>query len=282
MYPTLLSFGKLEFHAYAVFLALAFLTAVLLIVRENYKRPNPYPITPIGGLWVFLGAMFGARIYYIIQYEGLAALPRAVYLWEGGLVFYGGLFGGILGGIVYLLFCRVPLLPMGDIAMPFVPLAHSIARVGCFLNGCCWGSPCDYPWAVHYPRGTHIFQRHLNAHLIEPGALKSAPLHPTQLYSAASLLVIFFVMRFAYKRNTRTGAVLMLYPLLYGIHRFIMEMFRGDSARPVLGLTVSQCVALGFVAFSLAAYSVLSRTVWPREQRAKLMPEQVDNGLDLN
>jgi phosphatidylglycerol:prolipoprotein diacylglycerol transferase len=149
--------------------------------------------------------------------------------------------------------------------MPYVPLAHAIARLGCFLNGCCWGTASNLPWAVQYPRNSWIFRKQLEQGVVEPGALSTIALHPTQLYASASLLFIFFVMRFAYKRNTRTGAVLMLYPLLYGVHRFIIESFRGDSARPLLGLTASQIVALGFIAFAIAGFAMLKTFVWPRE-----------------
>lgn len=276
MYPTLLSIGTLDFHSYAVFLALAFLTAVLLIVRENYKLEKPYPITTIGGLWVFAGAMIGARVYYVIQYRGLDHLHEALILWGGGLVFYGGLFGGVLGAILYVKFCRVPILPMGDIAMPYVPLAHAIARVGCFLNGCCWGTVCDLPWAVQYSRKTYVYQKQLEEGLVQPGDLYTAAVHPTQLYSSASLLLLFFVMRYAYKHNERPGAVLMLYPLLYGIHRFTIEFFRGDVARPWLDFTASQVVAIGFVAFGLAGYAVLALTVWRKPPPSEEVPSALE------
>jgi phosphatidylglycerol:prolipoprotein diacylglycerol transferase len=161
MYPTLLSLGPLQFHAYAVFLSAGFLTAVLLIIRENYRRPNPWPITPLGGLWVFAGGLFGARLYYIAQYGDLSRWYEAFYLWGGGLVFYGGALGGFIGGVIYVLIARAPVVQVGDLSITYVPLAHAIARIGCFLNGCCWGACSNVPWAVSYPHRSAPWAQHV-------------------------------------------------------------------------------------------------------------------------
>jgi len=270
MHPTLFSIGDhLHFHSYAVTMAVAFLVAVLLSVRENYKLEHPYPITPIGGLWVFLGGLFGAKVYWILQYSEPQYLYQAFYLWSGGLVFYGGLIGGVLGGIGYIMFCRAPVLPLADIALPFVPLAHSIARVGCFLNGCCWGGTTDLPWGVHFPSNTLVYRQHLEENLIEPGAAMAAAVHPVQLYATGSLFMLFLVLRYAYKRKQHTGSIALLYVGLYGIHRFVMEFFRGDYGSPVFGMTVSQVVALGFVVLAALLYGGLRLTLWRRPSAAR-------------
>jgi len=182
MYPTLLELGTLSFHAYAIFLSVGFLTAVFLIVRQNYRDPNPAPITPMGGLWVFLGGFIGARMYFIMQYESLDQWYEAFYIWSGGLVFYGGAIGGFLGGLIYLLIVRAPVIQVADLAVSFVPLAHAIARVGCFLNGCCWGSRTELPWGVHYPADSMPFRRQVQEGLLGADATQSLPVHATQLY----------------------------------------------------------------------------------------------------
>ena len=278
MYPTLWQTSflgtDLEFHAYTFFLALAFLIGTLLPVRENYKHPNPYPITPIGGLWVFFGALFGAKAYWQLQYGDSGDWLRVFKIWEGGLVFYGGLFGGIIGGYCYVRFvCKAPVWKVGDLALPFVPLAHAVARVGCFLNGCCYGSRSDLPWAAHYPKAFHgPYQQQVDEKLIDYSHAFSKGVHPSQLYESAGLLLIFFIMRRAYKRPHRTGEIMLLYPLCYGVLRFFTEATRGDSNRPLLStLTVSQGVAIGFVVFALSMYAILSLTAWrAAENREKL------------
>lgn len=270
MHPTLLSIGPFDFHAYTVTLAIAFLVGVLGAVRENYKLPNPYPVTPAGGVWIFFGALVGAKVYWYLQY-GLTfayddgtpyAWYRVFFIWEGGMVYFGGLIGGFLGGVAYVRWMRVPIVPMADIGMPFLPLGHSIARVGCFLNGCCWGTVTDGPLGVVFPARGLVARRQADDGLISSMASQPLPVHATQLYEAAGLFVIFLVMRFAYKRRQHTGSIMMLYPLLYGMLRFTTESFRGDSARPILGMTVSQVVGLGLFLGAAAFYVVMYQTRW--------------------
>lgn len=270
MNPTLLSIGPFDFHAYTVFTAIAFLTGVLLAVRENYKLERPFNVTPAGGVWIFFAALLGAKVYWYFQY-GLDWVDnegnpyqwyRVFFLWEGGQVFFGGLIGGVLGGIAYIKWKRVPLLAMGDIGMPFLPLGHCIARFGCFFNGCCWGYPTDGPTGVSFPRNSLAWRQHVEQGLIERSADHSLPVHPTQLYESFGLFCIFLIMRYAYKHKKYDGSVMFLYPLLYGILRFTDESFRGESVRSVFGMTVSQSVALGLFLSAATFYVVMFQTVW--------------------
>lgn len=276
MRPTLISIGFLEFHSYTVALALAFLAGVLLPIRENYRLEKPYPATPMVGLFVFLGALIGARGYWILQYDTWRHLYRAVYVWQGGLVFYGGLIGGVAGCLVYLRVKRIPLLPAADLALPFVPLAHAIGRIGCFLNGCCWGMPTDMPWGVTFPKSRWgVYAQHLKDGLVKADAPCALPVHPTQLYEMAGLLAIFAIIRYAYKHKSpyRDGSVMVLYPLFYGILRFLVEDFRGDSGRPVFGLTVSQLISLGMIVFAGMLWVLLRLFAWRKKNGGGLEAE---------
>lgn len=273
MYPTLLSFElfglSFDFHAYTVTLATAFLVGILLAVRKNYTLPNPYPITPAGGIWIFVFALLGSKIYYIIQYQSLSDLVHFYRIWEGGLVFYGGLFGGILGAVIYLRLCKIPFnqfLPFGDLVLPFLPLAHAIARVGCFLNGCCWGARTTLPWGVTYPKsGYGAYEQQISQGLIDYTAGRALPVHPSQLYEVSGLIVIHLIMRFSYKHNPHTGFTMLLYPFLYGILRFCVESFRGDSMRPFMDMTASQVVALSLFLGAFAVMLILQQTLWKRD-----------------
>jgi phosphatidylglycerol:prolipoprotein diacylglycerol transferase len=278
MNPTLFSIDALhmDFHAYTVATAIAFLVGVLSAVRENYKQEKPFPVTPAGGVWIFFGALLGAKIYWYLQY-GLTWVDndgnpyqwyRVFFLWEGGQVFFGGLIGGIIGGVSYIKYKRVPFLKMGDIGLPFLPLGHSIARLGCFFNGCCWGYPTDGPTGVQFPKFSLAWRQQVEQGLITRSAEHSLPVHPTQLYESFGLFCIFLIMRYAYKHKKYDGSVMLLYPLLYGILRFTDESFRGESVHSVLGMTVSQAVALSMFLSAACAYVVLFQTIW----RAPLVP----------
>lgn len=270
MHPTLLSIGPFDFHAYTVALALAFLVGVLGAVRENYKREHPFPVTPAGGVWIFFGALLGAKIYWYLQY-GLTWTDdegngyewyRVFFIWEGGMVYYGGLIGGFLGAVAYVRYMKVPILPMGDIGMPFLPLGHSIARLGCFLNGCCWGSVTEGATGVIFPRRSLAFNQQVDDGLITRSASEPLPVHPTQLYESLGLFVVFLIMRYAYKHKKHDGSVMFLYPLLYGILRFSVEAFRGDSARPLFGMTASQVIGLGLFLSAACFYVIMFQTKW--------------------
>lgn len=270
MYPTLLSFGIFRFHTYTVLMSAGFVLAAILAVRENYKLERPYPFTTMCALWAFLLALVGARAWHIVQYteRSWRDLPQAFLFWDGGLVFYGGLAGGILGAIAYLKWFRIPLLPVGDIVMPFIPLGHAVARMGCFFNGCCWGAPTSLPWGLCYPkRSVGAYAQHLDEGWITNDAPHSLPVHPSTLYESLGLLCLFAAMRFAYKRGWhrgRPGAVFFLYPMGYGVLRFFVEMTRGDNPRSVFGyFTVSQMVAAIFILASLTAYALLYKLHWP-------------------
>ncbi len=274
MHPTLLEISigplELEFHAYTVGLALAFLVGVLGAVRENYKLEKPFNVTPAGGVWIFFGALLGAKVYWYMQYGGTwtdnAGQPydwyRVFFIWEGGMVYYGGLIGGVLGGIAYFKFMRVPILGMGDVGLPFLPLGHSIARLGCFLNGCCWGYHTDGPTGVVFPHRSLAWRRQLEEGLIERTTDLPLPVHPTQLYESFGLFMIFLIMRFAYKHKKYDGSIVFLYPLLYGILRFSTEAFRGDSTRSVFGMTVSQTIGLVLFMSAASFYLVMFQTKW--------------------
>jgi phosphatidylglycerol:prolipoprotein diacylglycerol transferase len=233
--------------------ALAFLVGTLLPVRANFKREEPFPVTTMGGVWVFFGALIGSKTYWWVQYGTWDDLKWGMFLFNGGLVFYGGLIGGVLGGIAYVRWCRAPLGPVADLVMPYVALSHALGRVGCFLNGCCWGSVTSLPWGVTYPKsGWGAYHEQLVEGLIKKGTKAPLPVHPTQMYEALGCVAIFLILRVLYRKGTPTGLIVGLYMLFYGMLRYTTEFFRGDSAHPLLGLTVSQLVAVGLMVAGLA------------------------------
>jgi len=247
MHPTLLELLGYKFHAWPAMLSIAFLTCTLLTVRDLRRHDPPIDASAQGGLWGFLGALFGAKVYWILQYSEPKYLWHAFYVWEGGLVFYGGLIGGFIALSIYLRVQKLPYLAVIDTAGPYLALGEAITRIGCFLNGCCWGKPTSVPWAVCFPRGSHPYNQQVELHQIDVSATASLPVHPTQLYMTLGLLVVALALKRHLHREHRAGTGALLYGVLYGVLRFAVESFRADSARPVLGMTVSQAVSAGLV-----------------------------------
>ena len=300
MRPTLIDLAGLQFHAYPVMLAVAFLVCVTLAVRECLRADPPINATTKGGIWIFIGALFGAKLFWHIQFtdpEKLAENPlillNAFLLWRGGLVYYGGLAGGMAGAVLYLAVNRLPILRVADIGGPYLALGQGITRIGCFLNGCCWGKVAGehVPWAVQFPHDSLAYRQQIEDGLIKrtPENL-SLPVHPTQLYMVVGLLSIAVLLKFLLDRKDRLfafhGGIALLYLLFYGVLRFVVEEFRGDSAESVLDMTLSQTISLGLVVFAVAAL-VLPRalnvqhrepTTEPAEALAEDAPEEEEPG----
>jgi len=156
-------------------------------------------------------------------------------LWEGGLVFYGGLLAA--AGAAYL-FARQQAWSfgtVGDLAAPALAIGHAFGRIGCFAAGCCFGKETSWPVGVSFPRASVAFDVLGRAGAVPPGAGETPPLHPTQLYEAAGEAAIFAILCAASPRlRRRPGALLALYLGLYAALRFVVEMFRGDAIRGML------------------------------------------------
>jgi phosphatidylglycerol:prolipoprotein diacylglycerol transferase len=263
MQPELVRILGYPLHAYPAMLAVAFVVCTLLAVREADRRGLFLP--PELGIWTFLGALVGAKAFYILQYGEVRDLWRALLIWQPGLVYYGGLIGGVLAAWGYARICRIPPLRTADIAVPYLALGQAITRVGCFLNGCCYGRPSGLPWAVTFPPNSHAHEHQLAEGLLEAGATHPLPVHPTQLYMVAGLLVTAIVLKLALDRQRFAGQNVLYYAVLYGVLRFVVESLRGDSARSVMGMTVSQAISLALLLLGagLLGWAIVSG-LWQR------------------
>lgn len=240
MKPILLSFGSFHIYSFGLMVALGVLTALFLMERLAAKNGFP-PAKKVADLLfvtVFSGFL-GARIFYAAQnIEIFVTNPLSFFaFWEGGLIFYGGIPGSLIG---IAIFCRHQN-PKGsdpfgfckalDFLIPFTALVHAFGRVGCFLNGCCAGKACDLPWAVRFPDSIEA-------------------VHPTQLYEAGFLIGLFLTLYFLYPKRKFDGQISLCYFAFYAVGRFFLEFFR--EGNPTWhGLTVNQWMSIGLFAVSI-------------------------------
>lgn len=182
--------------------------------------------------WSLMGGIVGGRVMYVLlQWPWFARHPlEAFALWHGGLVWYGGFFGGLITGYGYIRSRRLHWLRVLDQFIPFGALGHAIGRIGCFLNGCCYGKPTDAWCGVLFP-----------------GHAQRA--FPTQLFETLGLCLLFIGLR---KLQTpallgKPGAVFGSYLSGYGLLRFIAEFTRGDQSACFAGLTLQQIISLGLI-----------------------------------
>ena len=165
----------------------------------------------------------------------------------------GAIVGAGTVGALYLRTRRLPVLKYADATVAAAFLGYAVARVGCFINGCCFGIPTELPWGVRYPATTKIFATQLAEGYVQDGAAATLPVHPTQLYQAALGFVGFvLLMRISdVRRGTRLATALVM----YGAARFFIEFLRGDSARIVGGLDLNQFACLMMVLTGMAVWA---------------------------
>jgi phosphatidylglycerol:prolipoprotein diacylglycerol transferase len=181
---------------------------------------------------VFIWGIVGGRIFYVIENIGyyFKRPLEIVMLQHGGLSWFGGLIAGAISGIYYLKTKTLPVYKTLDLCVPFVALAQAIGRIGCLLNGCCFGKVSETGF---------YFPEH------------SAVLLPIQLYSSLALLLIFVVLRLLQDRPHRPGRIFFAYLLLYSLKRFLVEFWRADNPGILFGLTLFQLISALLFAVSL-------------------------------
>jgi len=267
--------GSFRVASYGFMIMCGFLVS-LYLGQQRAKRAGIDPAgffdAAVAGL---LGGVIGARILHVIyEWPYFRANPlKIIRLDQGGLVFYGGAIGGALALIFVVLRKKMPVLRSLDVVASVLPLGHAFGRVGCFLNGCCFGHVTKSPVGVRFPRmlapgnvadplfnvgaehvvGSPPFVYHLEQTppLVTASAQWSLPVHPTQLYAVGYNLVIFALLTLWFTRRWRDGEVGALYLILYGTARFVNEFFRVGT--PVLGgLSVAQVMCVPAVLFGAA------------------------------
>ncbi|MGM0567748.1 MAG: prolipoprotein diacylglyceryl transferase [Elusimicrobiota bacterium] len=246
MHPELFTIGGLTIHTYGVFMALAVVLGYFFLLKlAQFRNINSefisYFVTGTV-IWGFLGA----RIFYIlIDIRTFMENPIDIFrIWSGGLVFSGGLIGGLGWAFYAAKKKKIKFLDLADVTVPALSLGYAVARIGCFMAGCCYGSPSESSCAVVFPKGSSVYHQHIRQGLISP-AQSPLSVHPVELYSVAAGLIISYILyRMLKSKFTARGTVLAMYLFLYGSFRLGIEFLRGDfRGRHILFFTPTQWVA---------------------------------------
>ena len=248
MHPDLIA--GLPIKTYGFCMALGFLAAwqvLSWLCRRTGRQPEP--LSNLLMLMLFSGIV-GARLEYVREFWGreFASDPLSVFkVWQGGLVFYGGL---ILAIVVFFVWCRVRrerMAPVADLFVTVIPLAHAFGRVGCFFFGCCYGRESACACAVAFPRHSPAWNAQLEAGRILQSAQASLPVLPTQLFEAAAVLCLFAVLLFVFLRNwkRRPGFTTGCYLAGYACIRFSIEFLRDDMRQRFGEVSIGQVVSIG-------------------------------------
>lgn len=250
MYPILIQIGSIPIHTYGFLIAVGFLFAVY-VAKKNARRAG-LNVDQVADLafWVLIVGFLGARFLFVLtRLDYFLENPLAVFkVWEGGLVFLGGPLAAVPFGFWYLKKHKMPLWKTVDVMIPGLPLGHMFGRFGCLSAGCCYGKPTGSEYGVQ-----------LYSELVDP-ALRGIHLHPTQLYEASALLVIFLGLMWTLKRKSFDGQVFLTYFMTYPIARSIIEEFRGDTIRGfVIEGVLSTSQFISILIFIAAAITLVYR-----------------------
>lgn len=250
-------------HTYGVAIAVAFLVAIWIGTRTAARTGLDADKVRDLCFWLLVSSLVGSRLLFLVtnipDYVRLCRVEhdctRALRLWEGGLVFYGGFFAALATGWWYMRRHAMPFLRVADVLAPTVALGHFFGRLGCFAAGCCWGRETTAAWAVRFPPSSVAYQDYAARGAIPPNALATPPLHPVQLYEAGGDLLLFALLYLLGRRKRFDGEVLAAYLAGYGALRFVVELFRGDAARKFAGpLATSQWIAVAAMALGVIVF----------------------------
>jgi phosphatidylglycerol:prolipoprotein diacylglycerol transferase len=224
MYPELFRVGPLVVNSYGLMLALAFIVGIFLALKKAEKRGIDNNTIINLAFVVMVSAIVGSRLFYVLfhleEFKGrwlytfLPIQPDGS-IGLGGLIFLGGFLGAILSGAIYIQKKGLSFWKVVDSVAPSLALGLFFGRIGCFLNGCCFGKTCSLPWAVTFPPNSAAGYQ-----------MAGVAIHPTQLYSSAYGLLIFIILMLLDRKKHYDGFLFAIFLMLYGVSRFTVDFFR--------------------------------------------------------
>lgn len=241
MRPILFHIGSLPVFAWGFMFMIAVALATYLILRRARREGlNPDHLLDLI-IFVIIGGIVGARLFYVIFYEPMTYINeplRIFMLQQGGMVFHGGLLGGVIGALLVIRKHRLPVWQVADLMAPYLALGYGIVRIGCFLNGDSYGLPTDLPVGVVFP------------------GVDDLPRHPTQLYASAAGFLMFGILLRLRDRRVFSGQLFVQFLFLYVTYRTLVEMLR-DNLRVLGPVTIAQLINAVILVIAFVLYRYL-------------------------
>ena len=224
MHPELFRIGPFAIHSYGVMLALSFILGIYLAVRQGEKKGLKGDEIVNLGFIIILSSIIGARLFYVLFHLNEFQNRWIYAFWPvqedgtvglGGLILLGGFLLAFASSAVYMYLKKLNFWQFADSVAPSIALGVFFTRIGCYLNGCCFGRECDLAWGVVFPTYSPA------------GAIMGdVHIHPTQLYSSFYGLLILGILLWLDARYYFQGMTVSLFLILYGISRFSVDFFR--------------------------------------------------------
>ena len=261
MHPILFEIAGFPVYTYGLLLAAAYLLGLqFALMRARTRGLDANRVMDLG-IWIIVSALLGAKLMLVfVERDHFDwSVNGLLNLFRSAGVFYGGLISAVVVALWYLRRHRMPVWTVTDVFAPGIALGHVVGRFGCLLAGCCFGRATGVPWAITF---------HSEFAAQNVGTPLGIPLHPTQLYEAGAELLILGVLLLTEKRGrVFPGRTFWSYMLLYGISRFIIEFYRGDTRGTIemfsMTFSTAQFISLLIVPLSLVMLFMLGRRLGP-------------------
>ncbi len=220
MHPIIAKLGPFTIYSYGMMVAIAFLFAIHVARLETVHRGIRIDLFYDLVFYLFIGSLIGARVYYLAFFNPSSFIKDPVSIlkiWEGGLAMHGAILGGIVAGLLFSKRRKISFWNLADLMAPSIILGQAIGRIGCFLNGCCFGVPTESAFGVRFPEGSLPYT-----------AYRGLAVHPTQLYELGLNLAGFFILWSMRQRIRFQGGLFLLYLMIYNCIRIAVSSLRGD------------------------------------------------------
>src|SRR5512132_2291863 len=229
-------------------LAVAFLVGTAIALREARRLALDEDRLVTVILLVLVASVLGARALYVFEHieEFRRSWGGVLAVWQGGLTLYGGLVAGVVTGLLAARRFGLPMWTVADALTPSLALGTAFGRVGCYLNGCCYGRPTTLPWGVHFPPDSFAG--------LEFG---DTAIHPSQLYFAFAGLALFAICWALRRRVGVPGVLFWIFMSLFSLARIPLDLTRAYEPQAVLlhlgaiPVTESQLESVAIGLFSL-------------------------------
>ncbi len=267
MHPTIFELGPITLRSFGLMAALGFAFGYFIMKRRSLKLADIQPENVAQMLVILMfGGAFGARIAYVIEHWNQEFAGKPLYSLlrfdQGGLMFYGGFIGAIIALTYFARLTRRNLIGVLDLAALALPLGHAFGRIGCFLNGCCYGKISQSFIAVSYPAGSNPWIDQVHSGEITNAAQYSLPIMPSQLIEATLNFILFAALWFVSSKKINRGLISGIYLISYSIIRTFTETLRSDPRAQVGIFSIAQFISIfiflagiGFIVYALKAKS---------------------------
>jgi phosphatidylglycerol:prolipoprotein diacylglycerol transferase len=271
MFPVIFKIGDFPITSFGLMIFLSFISGSWIMAKQ-LKRYDMNPEIAWDVLaWIAIGGILGAKFYYLaLHWQDVAANPIRELTSRGGLVWYGGLIGGVTAFYFQIRSKKLPLATMYDSTAPALALAYAVGRMGCFLVGDDYGVYTDSWVGIAFPEGsppsTAGYLRSVGDTGVPESLLDSAvvTVHPTQLYEIGLALIMFGILWRLGARRWKPGQLFAAWMALYGVERFAIEFVRAKGDRIILGLSTSQAASILLL--------VAAAVVWWRQKDKSAEP----------